>query len=125
MIATLLSTGLSIAQDLGLHHLETDEAWLLEAEKLSRPEHAKALVVRETQKWAPVRPATRFRPHADSLLCRRRVFWALIRDEWFSIVYRRSYGSFYSLVCRFAGPDDPSVQRSVHRRSRRDRKSVV
>ncbi|KAL8279574.1 hypothetical protein RQP46_008136 [Phenoliferia psychrophenolica] len=70
LIATLLSTGISIAQDLGLHHLESDESFALESENLSRPDYAKALVVRETQK---------------------RVFWALIRDEWFSIVYRRSY----------------------------------
>ncbi|KAM0756145.1 hypothetical protein T439DRAFT_376387 [Meredithblackwellia eburnea MCA 4105] len=70
LVATLLSTGLSMAQDIGLHHLGSDDAWNKGVRHLKTGEYVKALVTRETQK---------------------RVFWSLIREEWYSIIYRRSY----------------------------------
>ncbi|BGP51444.1 hypothetical protein JCM10450v2_007386 [Rhodotorula kratochvilovae] len=74
LIASLLSAGLSIAQDMGLHRLVPDEQW--DAALKGRPVRlrAKALVDREVKK---------------------RVVWALVHSEWFAIPFKG-----YSLLSR-------------------------
>lgn len=74
LIASLLSAGLSIAQDTGLHRLITDEQW--DAALKDRPARlrAQALVDREVKK---------------------RVVWALVHSEWFAIPFKG-----YSLLTR-------------------------
>ncbi|GAA6060817.1 hypothetical protein JCM10212_000590 [Sporobolomyces blumeae] len=74
LIASLLSSGISIAQDLGLHRLPSDEQW--DASMKDRPARlrGKALVEREIQK---------------------RVLWALVHSEWFAIPFKG-----YSLLAR-------------------------
>ncbi|GAA6051431.1 hypothetical protein JCM3770_000517 [Rhodotorula araucariae] len=74
LIASLLSSGLSIAQDMGLHRLIPDEQW--DAALKGRPARlrAQALVDREVKK---------------------RVVWALVHSEWFAIPFKG-----YSLLSR-------------------------
>jgi len=74
LIASLLSAGLSLAQDMGLHRLATDEQW--DAALKGRPTRvrAQALVDREVKK---------------------RVVWALVHSEWFAIPFKG-----YSLLTR-------------------------
>ncbi|GAA5853014.1 hypothetical protein JCM9279_003783 [Rhodotorula babjevae] len=74
LIASLLSAGLSLAQDMGLHRLATDEQW--DAALKGRPARvrAQALVDREVKK---------------------RVVWALVHSEWFAIPFKG-----YSLLTR-------------------------
>ncbi|GAA5872501.1 hypothetical protein JCM1840_006079 [Sporobolomyces johnsonii] len=74
LIASLLSSGLSIAQDLGLHRLVTDEQWAASMEGKPTRHRAKALVERELQK---------------------RVLWALVHSEWFAIPFKG-----YSLLAK-------------------------
>ncbi|CEQ42687.1 SPOSA6832_04540, partial [Sporobolomyces salmonicolor] len=74
LIASLLSSGLSIAQDLGLHRLVTDEQWTASMEGKPLRHRAKALVERELQK---------------------RVLWALVHSEWFAIPFKG-----YSLLAK-------------------------
>ncbi|KPV78657.1 uncharacterized protein RHOBADRAFT_41201 [Rhodotorula graminis WP1] len=65
----LLSTGICLAQDLGLHRLPSEELWLASVEGQSLEARAKSLIAYET---------------------RKRVFWALTSQDWFSIPYRRT-----------------------------------
>ncbi|GAA5890179.1 hypothetical protein JCM8208_002726 [Rhodotorula glutinis] len=65
----LLSTGICLAQDLGLHRLPSEEAWLASVDGQSLEVRAKSLIAYET---------------------RKRVFWALTSQDWFSIPYRRT-----------------------------------
>ncbi|GAA6036232.1 hypothetical protein JCM8097_006848 [Rhodosporidiobolus ruineniae] len=67
LIASLLYSGLSVAQDLGLHRLPSDEAW--DAALKGRPVRvrAKSLIDREI---------------------RKRVLWALVHSEWFAIPFK-------------------------------------
>jgi hypothetical protein len=71
-IATLLSTGLSIAQDMGMHQMSADPTWAAASTELVPTERTASLIAREVQK---------------------RVFYSLIREDWFAIPYRRSYGT--------------------------------
>lgn len=67
MIASLLHAGLSIAQDLGLHRLVTDEQWDAAFRDKPRKVRAKSLVDREI---------------------RKRTMWSLAHSDWFAIPYR-------------------------------------
>ncbi|KAI5479781.1 hypothetical protein MNV49_002593 [Pseudohyphozyma bogoriensis] len=69
-IATLITTGLSIAQDLGLHQMVSDETWDISTSALPAAERNASLITREINK---------------------RVFWALVREDFFAIPFRRSY----------------------------------
>ncbi|GAA5977368.1 hypothetical protein JCM11641_000077 [Rhodosporidiobolus odoratus] len=65
----LLSLGICIAQDMGLHRLPSEEAWAASVAGLPLEERARSLIAYET---------------------RKRVFWALTSQEWMSIPYRRT-----------------------------------
>ncbi|GAA6015460.1 hypothetical protein JCM10207_008602 [Rhodosporidiobolus poonsookiae] len=67
LIASLLYSGLSIVQDLGLHRLPSDEQW--DAALKGKPVRvrAKSLIDREI---------------------RKRVVWALVHSEWFAIPFK-------------------------------------
>ncbi|GAA5862114.1 hypothetical protein JCM3774_006179 [Rhodotorula dairenensis] len=67
LIASLLHAGLSIAQDLGLHRLVTDEQWASAFEGKPQRVRAKSLIDREI---------------------RKRVMWSLAHSDWFAIPYR-------------------------------------
>ncbi|ORY85373.1 hypothetical protein BCR35DRAFT_302847 [Leucosporidium creatinivorum] len=69
LFPTLLTVGISIAQDLGLHRLDSEEAWQASVAGASPQARAKSLITYEMQK---------------------RVFWALAAQDWFSIPYRRT-----------------------------------
>lgn len=71
LIANLLSSGLSIAQDLGLHRMLSD-AEFHAASLAGKPPNvrAKALIDREV---------------------RKRVLWSLAHTDWFSIPFRRNW----------------------------------
>jgi len=58
------SSGICLAQDLGLHRLPSEEAWLASVEGQSLEARAKSLIAYET---------------------RKRVFWALTSQDWFSV----------------------------------------
>ncbi|GAA6007552.1 hypothetical protein JCM11491_004204 [Sporobolomyces phaffii] len=74
LIASLLSSGISIAQDLGLHRLSTDEQWDESLKGRPARQRAKALIEREMKK---------------------RVLWALVHSEWFAIPFKG-----YSLLAK-------------------------
>ncbi|GAA5831778.1 hypothetical protein JCM11251_003876 [Rhodosporidiobolus azoricus] len=65
----LLSLGISLAQDMGLHRLPSEEAW--QASVVGQPleQRARSLIAYET---------------------RKRVFWALTTQDWMNIPYRRT-----------------------------------
>ncbi|GAA6043554.1 hypothetical protein JCM8097_001220 [Rhodosporidiobolus ruineniae] len=65
----LLSLGISLAQDLGLHRLQSDEAWQKSVEGQPLEVRARSLIAFETKK---------------------RVFWSLTTQDWFNIPYRRT-----------------------------------
>ncbi|GAA6005668.1 hypothetical protein JCM10207_005289 [Rhodosporidiobolus poonsookiae] len=65
----LLSLGICLAQDLGLHRLPSEEAWAASVEGQPLEQRAKSLITYEIQK---------------------RCFWALTSQDWFSIPYRRT-----------------------------------
>ncbi|GAA5990398.1 hypothetical protein JCM10908_007352 [Rhodotorula pacifica] len=67
LIASLLHAGLSIAQDLGLHRLVTDEQWETAFKGKPQRVRAKSLIDREI---------------------RKRVMWSLAHSDWFAIPYR-------------------------------------
>ena len=69
LIASLLATGISIAQDMGLHRLPSDKAWAASLTDRSAPAVARALVEREM---------------------RKRVMYALAHTDWFSLPFRNS-----------------------------------
>ncbi|GAA5863002.1 hypothetical protein JCM1840_002351 [Sporobolomyces johnsonii] len=69
LFPTLLSLGICLAQDLGLHRLPSEEVWLRSVEGLGLEERARSLIAYETKK---------------------RVFWCLTSQDWFSIPYRRT-----------------------------------
>ncbi|GJN93826.1 hypothetical protein Rhopal_006884-T1 [Rhodotorula paludigena] len=74
LIASLLSSGLSIAQDMGLHRLISDEAFFAATKGHPARAKAQALIEREI---------------------RKRVMWALVHSEWFAIPFKG-----YSLLSR-------------------------
>lgn len=74
LIASLLSAGLSIAQDMGLQRLPSDEQW------------------KEAMKGKP--PGVRAKSLIDREI-RKRVVWALVHSEWFAIPFKG-----YSLLSR-------------------------
>ncbi|GAA5930710.1 uncharacterized protein JCM15063_002438 [Sporobolomyces koalae] len=74
LIASLLSSGISIAQDLGLHRLQSDEEWTTQWKSKPTRQRSKALIEREMLK---------------------RVLWALVHSEWFAIPFKG-----YSLLAR-------------------------
>ncbi|GAA5903309.1 uncharacterized protein JCM6883_002757 [Sporobolomyces salmoneus] len=74
LIASLLSSGISIAQDLGLHRLPTDEQWDQSLKGKPARLRAKSLIEREMKK---------------------RVLWALVHSEWFAIPFKG-----YSLLAK-------------------------
>ncbi|KAL7341204.1 Proteophosphoglycan ppg4 [Rhodotorula toruloides] len=74
LIASLLSAGLSIAQDMGLQRLPSDEQWKEAMKGKPAGVRAKALIDREI---------------------RKRVVWALVHSEWFAIPFKG-----YSLLSR-------------------------
>lgn len=74
LIASLLSSGLSIAQDMGLHRLISDEAFSAATKGHPARAKAQALIEREI---------------------RKRVMWALVHSEWFAIPFKG-----YSLLSR-------------------------
>lgn len=57
-------SGICLAQDLGLHRLPSEEAWLASVDGQSLEVRAKSLIAYET---------------------RKRVFWALTSQDWFSV----------------------------------------
>ncbi|KWU43828.1 hypothetical protein RHOSPDRAFT_26089 [Rhodotorula sp. JG-1b] len=67
LIASLLHAGLSIAQDLGLHRLVSDEQWAAAFKDKPQRLRAKSLIDREI---------------------RKRVMWSLAHSDWFAIPYR-------------------------------------
>ena len=67
LIASLLHAGLSIAQDLGLHRLVSDEQWAAAFKDKPQRVRAKSLIDREI---------------------RKRVMWSLAHSDWFAIPYR-------------------------------------
>ncbi|GAA5895680.1 hypothetical protein JCM6882_000367 [Rhodosporidiobolus microsporus] len=67
LIATLLYSGISIAQDMGLHRLPSDEQWDLALKGKPARIRAKSLVDREI---------------------RKRVVWALVHSEYFAIPFK-------------------------------------
>ncbi|BGO96809.1 hypothetical protein NBRC10513v2_000745 [Rhodotorula toruloides] len=69
LFPTLLSLGIALAQDLGLHRLPSDEDFATSAAGLPEVARASSLVDFETKK---------------------RVFWSLACQDWFNIVYRRT-----------------------------------
>lgn len=77
LVATLLSTGIRIAQHLNLHRLGKDSDWQSKRrrEKVDpfSPEGIKGLVDREV---------------------RKRIWCALTTEDWVSVPYRRSYAIF-------------------------------
>ncbi|KAK4701759.1 hypothetical protein P7C70_g4471, partial [Phenoliferia sp. Uapishka_3] len=71
LIANLLSSGLSIAQDLGLHRMPSDASFAATAlDGKSAAVRSKALIDREI---------------------RKRIIWALAHSDWFAIPFRRSW----------------------------------
>ncbi|KAM0752346.1 hypothetical protein T439DRAFT_347217 [Meredithblackwellia eburnea MCA 4105] len=70
LIPTLLTTAISICQDMGMHRMSSDLDWEASTRGLSQPARVKSLIARET---------------------RKRVFWALTSQDWFGIPYRRTY----------------------------------
>ncbi|GAA5980634.1 hypothetical protein JCM5350_003571 [Sporobolomyces pararoseus] len=74
LIASLLSSGISIAQDLGLHRLSSDEQWDHSLKGKPVRLRAKSLIEREIKK---------------------RVLWALVHSEWFAIPFKG-----YSLLAK-------------------------
>ncbi|BGP29026.1 hypothetical protein JCM10296v2_000762 [Rhodotorula toruloides] len=66
---TLLSLGIALAQDLGLHRLPSDEDFATTIAGMPKAIRARSLVEFETKK---------------------RVFWSLACQDWFNIVYRRA-----------------------------------
>ncbi|BGP73568.1 Zn(2)-C6 fungal-type domain-containing protein [Rhodotorula toruloides] len=74
LIASLLSAGLSIAQDMGLQRLPSDEQWKEAMKGKPAGVRAKSLIDREI---------------------RKRVVWALVHSEWFAIPFKG-----YSLLSR-------------------------
>lgn len=70
LIANLLSSGLSIAQDLNLHRQASDAAWEASVRGKSVEERSRLLVDREVKK---------------------RVLWALAHSDWFAIPFRSSW----------------------------------
>ncbi|GAA5931515.1 hypothetical protein JCM10213_003130 [Rhodosporidiobolus nylandii] len=74
LIATLLSSGLSIAQDMGLHRMPSDEQWDAALEGKPARLRARSLVEREI---------------------RKRVLWALVHSEHFAIPFKG-----YSLLAK-------------------------
>ncbi|GAA5879317.1 hypothetical protein JCM3774_006432 [Rhodotorula dairenensis] len=65
---SLLSLGIAMAQDLGFHRLPSDEAWSLSMAGHPPEQRVRSLIEFETKK---------------------RVFWALTSEDWFSIHHRR------------------------------------
>ncbi|GAA5980410.1 hypothetical protein JCM10908_001645 [Rhodotorula pacifica] len=65
---SLLSLGIAMAQDLGFHRLPSDEAWAKSVADQSLEQRVQSLIAFETKK---------------------RVFWALTSEDWFSIHHRR------------------------------------
>ncbi|GAA5918047.1 hypothetical protein JCM6882_008155 [Rhodosporidiobolus microsporus] len=65
----LLSLGISLAQDMGLHRLPSEEAWQASVAGQSLEQRARSLIAYET---------------------RKRVFWALTTQDWMNIPYRRT-----------------------------------
>ncbi|BGP12943.1 hypothetical protein JCM10213v2_000860 [Rhodosporidiobolus nylandii] len=65
----LLSLGICMAQDLGLHRLPSDATWVASVTGQPLEQRARSLIAYETKK---------------------RVFWCLTAQEWFSIPYRRA-----------------------------------
>lgn len=61
---SLLSLGIAMAQDLGLHRLPSDASWAKSVAALSPAERRRSLVLFETKK---------------------RIFWALTSEDWFSV----------------------------------------
>lgn len=70
LIANLLSAGLSIAQDMGLHKMPSDASFKSASSALPIGLKSKLLIEREIKK---------------------RVFWALVLTDWFSIPFRSSW----------------------------------
>ncbi|GAA5932927.1 hypothetical protein JCM1841_005195 [Sporobolomyces salmonicolor] len=69
LFPTLLSLGICLAQNLGLHRLPSEDVWLRSIEGLGVEERGRRLIEYETKK---------------------RVFWCLTTQDWFSIPYRRT-----------------------------------
>ncbi|KAJ8296788.1 Pyrrolocin cluster transcription factor fsdR [Rhodotorula toruloides] len=69
LFPTLLSLGIALAQDLGLHRLPSDEDFAASIAVMPKSARARSLVEFETKK---------------------RVFWSLACQDWFNIVYRRT-----------------------------------
>ncbi|GAA5862814.1 hypothetical protein JCM8547_006557 [Rhodosporidiobolus lusitaniae] len=65
----LLSVGISLALDLGLHRLPSEEAWQASVAGQPLEFRANSLIQYETKK---------------------RVFWALLVQDWYNIPYRRT-----------------------------------
>lgn len=61
---SLLSLGIAMAQDLGFHRLPTDEAWAESVAGEPLDQRVRSLIAFETKK---------------------RVFWALTSEDWFSV----------------------------------------
>lgn len=69
LIASLLATGISIAQDMGLHRLPSDKAWAASLVDRSQAGVSTSLIEREV---------------------RKRVMYALAHTDWFSLPFRNS-----------------------------------
>ncbi|TKA55444.1 hypothetical protein B0A53_02370 [Rhodotorula sp. CCFEE 5036] len=65
---SLLSLGIAMGQDLGFHRLPSDEAWAESVAGQPLEQRVQSLIAFETKK---------------------RVFWALTSEDWFSIHHRR------------------------------------
>ncbi|GAA5902032.1 hypothetical protein JCM6882_000173 [Rhodosporidiobolus microsporus] len=65
----LLSLGISLAQDMGLHRLPSEEAWQASVAGQSLEQRARSLIAYKT---------------------RKRVFWALTTQDWMNIPYHQT-----------------------------------
>lgn len=70
---TLLATAISICQSLGMHRLDPDQVWDAQTRDLPHEERVRKLIARETKK---------------------RVFWALVSQDWFSVLNKNTYSEF-------------------------------
>ncbi|KAI5474497.1 hypothetical protein MNV49_003204 [Pseudohyphozyma bogoriensis] len=67
---TLINAGMATAQDMGLHRMATDEEWARSMEGRSETVRGRSLIDREIKK---------------------RAFYSLVAQDWFSIAYRNTY----------------------------------
>lgn len=93
LIPTLLTIGISSAQELGLHRMISDEEWERQVRDAPQEIRVKSLIGRET---------------------RKRIFWSLTTQDWFRTPLQKIYGapSFATPSLTTAAPADSSLAHS-------------